>query len=193
MVRPREFNVDVALDEALRLFWRNGYEATSMQDLLAAMGLSRSSFYDCFGSKHEVLISAIRRYCEHETAKLDHLTADGGPVRPVLASILRAAYDSSTGTEPRVGCLMVNCAVELAPRDPMVEAEVRTYVDGIERRIEALLRRGQQTGEVNPSHDPRALAQSIMIALTGLLVMSKAGRDRDTLERASGNALRLLD
>ena len=71
MGRPREFNADEALDRALHVFWTKGYAATSMQDLLDAMGLSKSSFYESFGSKHDAFMAALRRYGDREVARLD--------------------------------------------------------------------------------------------------------------------------
>ena len=84
MGRPREFNADEALDRALHVFWTKGYAATSMQDLLDAMGLSKSSFYEFFGSKHDAFMAALRRYGDREVARLDATVCSGGCARRLI-------------------------------------------------------------------------------------------------------------
>src|SRR5512146_539140 len=119
MARPKEFNTEQALDTGMQLLWRSGYEVTSLDDLIAAMGLSKSSFYGTFGSKREFLLAALSRYTD---LIIDQLAADleRGSARDAIArsfeSVLQGSADS-----PR-GCFIQNCTIELAHRDARVQA-----------------------------------------------------------------------
>jgi TetR/AcrR family transcriptional repressor of nem operon len=130
MPRPREFDIDHALDQALNAFWLKGYAATSMTDLMAAMGLSKSSFYQCFGSKREALLAVLSRYSVRELAETRLHFNSAEPVAPLLAAWVRHSIDSGTcRPSQRCGCLIVNVAVELAPHDREIEEAVRHHLD----------------------------------------------------------------
>src|SRR5205807_10090861 len=93
MARPKEFDTDVALDEAMELFWSKGYEATSMSDLVEHLGLARQSVYDTFGDKHAIYMAALRRYCEQRLAWMGPLFRSERPVRAILREYLQHAIE----------------------------------------------------------------------------------------------------
>lgn len=167
--RPREFDKDAALDAAMALFWRQGYEATSLDDLTRAMDLSRSSFYGSFGSKHDVLLAAIRRYNDSRFALLERLVAaEPDPGRALRAAV--AGISNSRGS--REGCFLINSAVELAPHDPEVEALSRRHLERLEALLAGLMAR--QTGG-EPDEAMAARARSLLAIAFGACVMHKAG------------------
>ena len=124
MARPREFDVDEALQRALEVFWQQGFAATSMQDLVAAMGIQKASLYATFGDKHTLYTTALRRY-QQET--LDELTEHLAKAASPLAAITEFVDEvvEHTARDGRRGCLCVNANTELAPHDAEVAELLR--------------------------------------------------------------------
>lgn len=133
--RPREFDDDVALSAALSLFWRRGYEATSVDGLARAMGIGRSSFYGAFGSKHSVLLAALNHYCDKRFVEFTGIAA-AVDAREAIREFLHAIADLDSR---RDGCFLLNCIVELLPQDPDVEAISRRHLDRVGRLMAGLL------------------------------------------------------
>lgn len=165
--RPREFDPDAALGAALDLFWRQGYEATSLEDLTQAMGVSRSSFYSFFGSKRQALIAAITRYADTRFGVLSDLASDAGDPRDAVRNIAATIADPEGGN---TGCFLVNCLTELAPHDAEVAAIVCRQIERIERLItEALARAG------GPEDQVEDRARAILSLALGATAMRKSG------------------
>lgn len=169
--RPRRHDRDAALDAAIGLLRAEGFEAASIGELLAAMGLSRSSFYDAFGSKRELLLAALRRYSARGLEALEALAADDR--RPREAR-LRALVETMAMMEEPRGCLLVNCMAEMAARD----ADVRAVLHAHNRAVEDIL---------GPLAGGAAAARGLMAAAYGATLMRKAGTPvevlRDDLRR----------
>jgi len=192
MARTKEFDPDVALDRAMHLFWRQGYEATSIQDLVEHMGIGRGSLYDTFGDKHALYLAALDRYCA--TVGAGFLAPLDAPI-PVRAA-LRLVFDGAVATalaEGRHGCLLANGALELASRDTDTRCRVEASLRGAEDAIGRALARAQATGELAAGRDPRALARYLVNALQGLRVTAKVTDDRETLEDIARVTLSALD
>lgn len=187
----KNFDVDEARERAMRLFWQLGYEATSMQDLLDAMGIRRGSFYDTFGSKREILLESLRRYDEARVAGFASLAARHGPRASILALLRRVAAGAAEPGQPK-GCLLVNCASELAPRDPDVAAVVGGAFDQTRAFFEGALREAVAAGEVRRDIDPAAFAQALLAMLLGLQVLVRAGAPRAQREAIVRQAEALL-
>ena len=130
--RPRAFAPDTALRVALDVFWQQGYEATSLDDLTRAMGLGRSSFYACFGSKHAVLMAAVRLYADERFAALTAHAESNPDPRAAVRAMLGVIADVDSGTR---GCLFVNAVAELAPGD----AELVEFAQAHTARVGALM------------------------------------------------------
>jgi TetR/AcrR family transcriptional repressor of nem operon len=166
--RPREFDEDAALDAAMALFWHKGYEATSLEDLTRAMDLSRSSFYGCFGSKHDILVAAIKRYADQRFAELQRqVAAEPDPGRALRLAVAAISGVGVTGD----GCFLINSTVELAPRDPEVAELSRRHLERIETFLAGLLAR-LPDAEVGAAADR---ARSLLALAVGASVMQKAG------------------
>ena len=192
MARTKEFDRDVVLDKAMRLFWRQGYEATSLRDLLVAMGIGRQSMYDTFGDKHALFLAALDRYAATVGAPLFAPLREPGPVKPALRHVFAAAIDGSLDASCP-GCLMVNATAELAPSDRDVARRAEANLWGGEELFRIALERGQESGEIDRRHDPRALALFLYNALQGLRVTAKATPDRQVLESIVDVTLSVLD
>ena len=157
--RPRTFDEGLALAAALELFRRQGYEATSLDDLTRAMGIGRSSFYACFGSKRAVLLRALSAYSARALAVLETLAGEPDPL-PRLVGAIAAAGDGPHG------CLMVNCISELAPHDEDVAGLSRRHLDRMAEILASTL----------PDTAGRQDRASALCALAlGLLTLRKSG------------------
>ncbi|MBT3351059.1 MAG: TetR/AcrR family transcriptional regulator [Nitrospinaceae bacterium] len=192
MPRTKEFSETEALNQAMDIFWEKGYEGTSLQDLIGAMEISKSSFYEAFGSKHELFVAAIENYIDKEIgAAVAFLDAEPSG-RAAIEKMIRKTLEASCGENKR-GCFLCNCAVEMAQHDP-VSAE---YVArGLERTVDAFVRtieRGQKAGEISKDRDPRALARFLLNTEIGVLVWSRGGADRETLTNVVDMALLALE
>ena len=178
--RPRSFVPETALRCALQVFWRKGYAATSLDDLTAAMQLSRSSFYACFGSKHAVLMAAVQTYADDcflvFTAAA---TAAPDPIAAVQA-VLAAISDAEGG---RRGCFFVNTVTELAPHDPALAACGQSHIARVSALVSGLL---VHAGFAPALAEERAGA-ALALAM-GTITLRKAGlpaaRIRALLEQA---------
>lgn len=193
MGRPRTFDERQALDRALEVFWAKGYEAASLSDLTQAMGLSKSSFYHAFGSKHDAFLAAIDRYGSTVAAKLAEDLRRDRPARAAIAAVFETAVEQAVGAGDRRGCFIGNCAAEVAASDPAAAERIVVGLRRIENAFHDAILRGQATGEISRRHDPRALARYLTSSLNGLRVVAKANPDTAALRDVVRIALTALD
>ena len=191
VARPKAFNREQALLAAMQVFWMKGYEATSLDDLLAAMKIGRQSLYDTFGDKRALFMEALGRYRELTDAYLRGCLADAPTVKAAFQRLFMQVVDEPEAHQRR-GCLLINSAVELAPHDP----ETAQLVVAYQRATERLFRRGlelaQERGELPADRDVRALARYLVSAMQGLRVMAKADPNKAALRDVVGVALGVL-
>ena len=182
MARPREFNTDEALEQALQVFWSKGYEAASLCDLICAMGISKSSFYDTFGSKHELFLSAIDRYDSTMACRLIGVLEGDLPGLEAIATVFRAYQESILQENGRRGCFVGNCASGSSARDESVSNRVGSCLARMGKAYERALRRAQKAGDIPAKRDVRALARFLNASTHGLQTLGKAGADREVLD-----------
>jgi TetR/AcrR family transcriptional regulator, transcriptional repressor for nem operon len=188
--RTKEFETGDALDAAMQLFWRKGYAATSLRDLLDGMGIGYGSFYNAFGDKHALFLASLDRFRELRTSWIDEVLEDSG--LGGIEEVFRRTVDGLVGFEPRRGCLLANTAVELGPHDAEVAAKISRYVRHTEAVFERAVIRAQEAGEIPADRDPRAMACFLVNTLHGLRVLARVGTDRAVLEDAVRVALDVL-
>ena len=192
MPRTKEFDRETALDRAMHVFWDKGYEAASLPDLLAAMGIARQSLYDTFGDKHALFLEALARYESVRGAELRSCLESAPSVRRAFRDIFLAIVDE-TFAEKRRGCLGVSAIVELAAHD----ADVAEAIAARQRSLEAVffraLEQGRESGEIPPAKDTRALARFLVAALQGLRVSAAALPEPAALRDIAEITLRALD
>ncbi|WP_406278926.1 TetR/AcrR family transcriptional regulator [Embleya sp. NBC_00896] len=194
MARTKEFDPDAALQSALELFWERGYEATSMADLVARLGVARASIYATFGSKHDLYLAALDRYRDWRNPGLVEELSQPGPVLPAIRAIVERFARQSHEEPTRLhGCFMTNTAVELAAHDAGAARIVEQGWNEMETAFTAALIRARAQGELGPDRDPRALAQFLLVLMQGMRVVGKAGPDPQRLRAAAQQALTLLD
>ena len=190
MPRTKGFETGDALDAAMQLFWRKGYAATSLRDLLDGMGIGYGSFYNAFGDKHALFLASLDRFRELRTSWIDEVLEDSG--LNGIEEVFRRTVDGLVGFEPRRGCLLANTAVELGPHDAEVAAKISRYVRHTEAVFERAVIRAQEAGEIPADRDPRAMACFLVNTLHGLRVLARVGTDRAVLEDAVRVALDVL-
>ena len=186
MARPREFDEDVALERAMDVFWRKGYQATSTDDLMEAMGIGRGSFYNTFGSKRKVYLRTLDRYLA--------LLREGGPYRPLfemeaggdaLQALLGSYLDSVAKERGNHGCYFVHVAKEHRGEDPEVQKAIRRGIADMRGILTEHMKIAQQQG-ILPDHiDPAQAALLMMAVAWGSHVMIEAGVEKgDALSAA---------
>jgi TetR/AcrR family transcriptional regulator, transcriptional repressor for nem operon len=190
MARKREFDEVEALKQAMQLFWVQGYEKTSMEDLVNHMGVHRKSIYDTFGNKHELFIKVLEYY---QTAFGQQMLQHIANKESALDKI-KALFDFSmwSNEEQAKGCLVVNTAVELSLHDKVVAQIIRTYFDESEKVIYQLLHQGQATGEFSSQLDLAATTQFIHNALIGFRVQLKTTDEQQKLQPIIDMTLQVL-
>lgn len=190
--RPREFDMDEALDQAIRVFCEQGYNATSIGDLIDAMGLASGSIYKAFHDKRSVFLAALDRHVLLRKEQIATAARSSKPARERLADVLAFFVESSKGAEGRRGCMIVGSAVELAIVDREVAARVNASLGKNEAFLAGLIREGQGDGSISASVDPEQTAR-VMVCLTqGLRVVGKSGRAPQDTAAAVDIAMKLL-
>ncbi|MFP6730662.1 MAG: TetR/AcrR family transcriptional regulator [Alphaproteobacteria bacterium] len=193
MARPREFDTDDVLEKAMQAFWSGGYAATSLADLTQAMGISKSSFYETFGSKHELFLATIERYGETAAERTVGLLENSTWAKGAIAAVFEFVIDNATAEGERRGCFINNCAVESASHDGAVASRVVECLARLESAFESAVRRGQEAGDITSDHDPQILARFLTSSLHGLIVTSKANPDKANLNDVVRVVLAALD
>lgn len=193
MARSKEFDPDAALQAALELFWERGYEATSMADLVEHLGVARASLYATFGNKHDLYLTALKRYVETRAPDPIELLSQPGPALPAVRALVELYAEESIADERRRGCLIVNAAAELMPQDTAVTRFVEAKWAALEAALTSALIRARAQGELGPDADPAALARFLLVVLQGLRITAKGSPDPGRLRDAAAQALRLLD
>jgi TetR/AcrR family transcriptional repressor of nem operon len=193
MPRPREFDETEALDAAIACFWQRGYEATSLHDLTASMGLARPSLYNAFGSKDELFARALDRYLECTTRSRLRRLEDTLPPKAALLRFFTEIVEHSVKDRKRKGCFLVNSALEVAPHDAACQAVIERQFNEIEEFFNRCIRGAQADKTVPVNVDARDAAQLLLGVLLGVRVLARAKPDRKLLEGMVRSALGLLD
>lgn len=190
MPRSKEFDEKEVLLKAMRLFWEQGYEKTSLQDLVEHMGVHRRSLYDTFGDKHTLYIKTMEQYARITNAAIKAEVQRG---RTALESIrLIFDYLIETNGEQPIGCFFVNSATELAYRDPEVSKLTSELFGNEEQLLTELIQQGQQAGDISPELDPRLLASSLHATLLGIRVMRRTSTDKQKLHQIAEVSMEML-
>jgi AcrR family transcriptional regulator len=190
--RPREFDLDEALDRAVRIFSERGYHGTSIADLAGAMRLAQGSIYKAFKDKRSVFLAAFQRYRAVRMAKLQGRIGDGGTGLERLRNALAFYAESSQGAEGRQGCLVVGTAAEIATFDRDVADRVATALERNQALLADLIRQGQEDGSIPPHVDRTAAARMMLCLTQGMRVVGKTGRTRAEMQQVADIAINAL-
>ena len=187
----KSFDQDRALAAAADVFYDRGYEAASMTQLLAAMGIQKGSFYATFGSKRDVFVAALRRY-NTLWADLFARQREGRSPRDFLVEQMRSIAGECRGKAAARGCFLVNTAIELGPHDPEIKKLCRQALDTYATLMQELIEEAQALGEMDPALDAEANAQMLLSVRLGLRVMGRSGLGPNIARVAVDRALKPL-
>ncbi|MBY3084546.1 TetR/AcrR family transcriptional regulator [Rhizobium laguerreae] len=190
--RPREFDMDAALDSALRVFSERGYHATSISDLTEAMDLASGSIYKAFKDKRGVFLAAFGRYRQLGRRRLEAMIASAETGRDKVFQMVMYYTELSYGEAGRKGCLVVGGANDFALLDEEAAAHVVTAFAADEKLMADLIRIGQADGSIPKTVDPDAAALAFLCFTKGLRVIGKTGRSREEMMSAAEAAMKLV-
>jgi AcrR family transcriptional regulator len=187
--RPREFDLDNALDRALLVFWRNGYEGASISDLTEAMGINPPSLYAAFGNKEGLFRKVVDRYVERHACFWE--VARAAPTaRAMVEHLLRASADFVTDEANPKGCLFVRGPMACSEAANKIRDELVTRRATGEAMLRERLERAVNEGEMSHELDPADYARYIMTVLEGMSVQAAGGASRDDLHKVAEMTLR---
>jgi TetR/AcrR family transcriptional regulator, transcriptional repressor for nem operon len=183
--RPREFDPDVVLELAMRVFWRHGYHATSIDDLVRATAVSRSSLYATFGDKHALFVASIRRYADTNLAVLKRTLHAAERAIDGIRAVVETFATISSSEAGTMGCLLGTATLELLPHDAEVSTLVARCYTSRRKEFELALRRAQAQGDLRAEIDVAATAAYLVTHLQGMRMMGKMRPTRAHAMRAA--------
>lgn len=193
MARQKEFDRAEVLENAMRAFWRRGYEATSVQDLVEATGINRGSMYDTFGDKRGLFQAAVQHYITSVSGERMKIIAEAADPLAGIRDYFDRLIEFSVGDGRELGCLITNSVVELAPHDEVIAETLRKSFTRVEDTFYRALLRAQQAGDIAGGRDIRALARFLTATVNGLRVLARADADSETLRDVIGSALSVIE
>ncbi|MEV5574784.1 TetR/AcrR family transcriptional regulator [Spirillospora sp. NPDC052269] len=194
MARPRQFDEQDAVVTATDLFWRRGYNATSVRDLGAELKLTPSSLYRTFTDKHTLFLRALDHYRATDSAEAERrLDAAGRPVREVLRDWMLWLVSCPSDGEPGRGCFVVNTATELGTADAEIRERTEAAFEVTRQAVRSLLLEGRGSGELPADLDVDASVELLFTTVLGLRVRERAGHAPERLATTIDAAIKTLD
>ncbi len=190
MGRSKEFDENTVLKRAMELFWQQGYEKTSISDLVECMGIHRKSLYDTFGDKHALYLKVIDLYGEYTTTKLRAETLKAITAYQAIQYIFD--YIIEVNEDKHLGCLFVNAATEMGPWDKEVVEKTEDAFNQAEDFIVRIVREGQESGEFSNKYDAEILGEILHNTLIGLRVLARTSATKEKMHRIADFFLNLL-
>ena len=193
MARPREFDEVTALEAAVECFWHRGYEATSVRDLAAKMGLSAPSLYNAYGDKHALFVQALEHYLDHSARALIKQLESSLPPKQAIRRFIEEIIERSVNDRERRGCFLINSALEVAPHDSELGALIADRLAEIEAFFYRSIKTAQADGAISRDRVAKDLARLLLGVLLGIRVLARSKPERALLQGVARPALALLD
>lgn len=178
--RPLGFDRDAALHQAMLLFWRHGYEATSISDLTAAMAITPPSLYTAFGDKEQLFLACVQRYIAGPVTS-ESIIREAPSAREAAAALLKAAAIGFTGDDTPAGCLLASSAISCSPAAADVQNALRKIRLGIEKRLREKIERDAKSHSSKSGVNARVMAGFVMSLIQGMSTLARDGATRTKL------------
>jgi AcrR family transcriptional regulator len=186
--RPREFDIEQALDRAMELFWRKGYEGTSLSDLTEALGITRPSLYAAFGNKETLFRTVLKRY-DAKVVTYRPKALNAPTAREMARELLEGAEKLFGDRTKPPGCLNVQSALACGEEADPIRRELIANRTAGERDLRERLKRAKAEGDLPADSDPATLARYLFAVLYGMAVLAAGGSSRKELLQVAEAAL----
>ncbi len=192
MPRVKLFDEKEVLIKAMNLFWKQGYSATSVQDLVAHLGINRASLYDTFGDKEKLFKKSFELYRKQSIDKISQLFNNESNVKEGFTNLFNNAINEAVSDKDRKGCFAVNNATELIPNDSSCLEVLSNNRRDLESLFYEYLKKGQKLGQLKEASDLKSLASFLYIIYNGIVVVSKINLNKQELTNSVNIGLSLL-
>lgn len=193
MPRVKLFDEEEVLTKAMNLFWKQGYSATSVQDLVSHLGINRASIYDTYGDKEKLFLKALEQYRKINVQGVSTFFENQPNVKEGLRLLFEQAIEESIQDNERKGCFVVNTITELIPGDEKLLCQLGEHKATFEALFHEYLKKGEADGQLAPGKDLKAIASLLFTYFNGIRVVSKVDADRAAMLNSLNVALQLLD
>ncbi|MEM7099274.1 MAG: TetR/AcrR family transcriptional regulator [Pseudomonadota bacterium] len=190
--RPRKFDEDAALNGAMFVFWQKGLSATSLDDLVLAMGMNRPSIYNAFGNKDQVYRKALARFCGQLDIGVQETFETIPDLQEGLQAFFNRAIDVYCGTNPALGCLMVCTAPGEAFLHPQVGDDLKELIQRLDQSFARRLARARTEGKLSPGVNPKMAASLLQATLQTIALRARTGASKTALKKIAAYAIEKL-
>ena len=187
MPKSVTFDREQVIQDVMELFWKKGYNGTSMQDLVDVTGLNRSSFYNSFGDKFSLFEEALKHYQKQQNEFLEESFSEAKSPKLAIFSLFRGISDDIRSGNQK-GCMITSCTSEMS-HDPMVKDFLVVNKDRVVESFQSLIKEAQTLGEISHTKDAETLALYLFSSLQGLRVTSMI---EPNLEAVTNEVLSIL-
>lgn len=189
MGRPLEFNKDEVLEKAMNVFWRRGYEATSLQELIEAMDLSKSSFYQSFASKQDLFVKCLEKYQSKLSSDLSDNFVKARTARQFIEQTFREITNTAQKETGKMGCFLMNSPNEFSFEDEKLSPSITVGFRKLQTVWQIAVKQAQKEGDISAEKDAESLAYYIISSISGLRTMIKAGANAEIIGKIKENIL----
>lgn len=193
MPRTKAFDENEVLNKAMELFWKKGFHATSMQDIVETLGINRASLYNTYGDKMQLFRSAIDQYLSGNYSRLDGILNSEENVHAAFRRLFEGALEQACNDPEQKGCFIVNITTEFVPGPPEISGVLQQNRKAVTEIFENRLNRGKQAGQLSDAVDTRAVASFLLTQYYGLMAISKTAMSRDEMQGVLNIALDSLN
>ena len=193
MPKTKQFDEQEALQKARDVFWEKGYNGTSMDELVQATGLSRSSIYDTFGDKHGLYLRALEQYSQEQRQMLCEKMPAQLSGRKKIERFFHYTQQNALQDKYRKGCFLLNSTTEMANQDDATNAMAGSNLDWMEELLYGWVKEGQASGDISKKFSARAIARHLNSSLNGLRVVAQTRPEKKNLDDIVRLALSVLD
>ena len=192
MGRPISYKPEQLLGDVTELFWRKGYFATSIADLVKTTGLNPGSIYNAFGNKMGLLEASLEFYGDRSIKRARKSLSQSPDVEKAISAFFQRLIDSMVEDPDAKGCFLVNTWLELASHNESIKPRIQSIFDGIEREFSEALISAQNRGDLKKDANPQTLAKYLMMSIWGLRVMGRMNPEKAQLEAVANQSMAAL-